>query len=374
LLWWLLPAPTEPTDVGAGTVDDLRTRDDDGKAAPHATAQPAFTTPSRATAPRPVERFDPAKQHLADTCTSLLEPDVPSDYESQTANGVTIAWTTSKRPRTSAWDKRIRPVELAYLVGGILEDAAAFTGTARRSELTVVVYPSKEEFEELTHAPTWMGGFYDGGAIRLYLAIDDLGVSLATLRHEVLHAQMHAGVGCVPFWFNEGLAMYFADTVPLRQWLRLLKSGSSFDVGSTARPVVKDMPSDGVGQLYAISLAMIRYIIDHGGEAALRHALQRAAGASSQKQALALWDELYPEVTLGTVMDSLAQRVFGAPRGSELDDILGGAMCCKSLGTPGAVTCHATASRPDKPYSAGSDKKTEVPWSNAERELCRNAW
>src|SRR5258706_549503 len=79
-------------------------------------------------------------------------------------------------------------------------------------------------FPGRTGAPPWAGGAYDG-AVRVPAAPrNELGVSIATLRHEVMHAQLHAAVGCLPVWFNEGTAMYFAGAVPALEWLKLLRT------------------------------------------------------------------------------------------------------------------------------------------------------
>ncbi|MFT3698739.1 MAG: hypothetical protein QM831_36670 [Kofleriaceae bacterium] len=47
----------------------------------------------------------------------------------------------------------------------------------------------------------------------------DLGVMLGTLRHEAMHAQLHAGAGCIPAWLDEGLAQQFGHSVPVDEWL-----------------------------------------------------------------------------------------------------------------------------------------------------------
>lgn len=73
--------------------------------------------------------------------------------------------------------------------------------------ITVVLY-SKEQFRDITRAPAWAGGEYDG-RIRLPIAgaIDDKELR-RVLTHEFTHAVVHSlAPRGVPQWLNEGLAM-----------------------------------------------------------------------------------------------------------------------------------------------------------------------
>ena len=73
--------------------------------------------------------------------------------------------------------------------------------------LTVVLYTNKQ-FQDITRAPAWAGGGYDGrirlavgGAMRTPAALDRV------VRHELVHAVIqHVAPRNVPTWVNEGLA------------------------------------------------------------------------------------------------------------------------------------------------------------------------
>jgi len=77
--------------------------------------------------------------------------------------------------------------------------------------ITVILYTQKQ-FRDLTSAPDWSDGLFDGNRIRLPVrgASQDLPQFDRVLTHELTHAVVHslASRG-VPVWLHEGLAMYF---------------------------------------------------------------------------------------------------------------------------------------------------------------------
>jgi tetratricopeptide (TPR) repeat protein len=77
--------------------------------------------------------------------------------------------------------------------------------------ITVILYTHKQ-FRDLTSAPDWSDGLFDGSRIRLPVrgASQDLPQFDRVLTHELTHAVVHslASRG-VPVWLHEGLAMYF---------------------------------------------------------------------------------------------------------------------------------------------------------------------
>jgi hypothetical protein len=79
----------------------------------------------------------------------------------------------------------------------------------------------------------------------------DFGVRISTMRHEVMHAQLHAGVGCMPAWFNEGAAQYFAGRPPLQTWMTMLKEREAFDFDALAAPTIVEAPKEDASKLYA---------------------------------------------------------------------------------------------------------------------------
>jgi tetratricopeptide (TPR) repeat protein len=79
--------------------------------------------------------------------------------------------------------------------------------------LTVILYTDRQ-FQDVTRAPAWAGGGFDGrirlavgGALRSPSALDRVVV------HEFVHAVVtHAAPRGVPAWVNEGLASYLEST------------------------------------------------------------------------------------------------------------------------------------------------------------------
>jgi len=84
--------------------------------------------------------------------------------------------------------------------------------------LTVILYTNRQ-FQDITRAPAWAGGGYDG---RIRLPINGALRSPKTLErvviHEFVHAVVHdAAPTGVPTWVNEGIASYMES--PERAWV-----------------------------------------------------------------------------------------------------------------------------------------------------------
>lgn len=345
-LFWLWRSTQEPPAPAQAAVEA------------HAEATPPESPRSPAIAPKPrivmpakQSTFDATSTHTADPCTELVEAAIPAGFESVTVAGITVAWDPAEA--TSPFDMPFRPVSLAMLTVGLLEEAAQLTGTDRRATLAVIVDASADDFRTRTHAPSWVGGLYDGGAVHVPAKLSaDAGVLMSTLRHEVMHAQMHAGVGCTPFWFNEGVANYFAGSAHTHDWFQMMR-GDTFDLTTLDRPNIFDVKADNASRMYAVSEMLVLYIVHHGGDQALRTAIQVAKTTETAE----LWARLAPGIDVRAVVDSLAQKVFGLPLGSDLDAVLRGPMCCRNLRVPAELTCRAPTAEPA-----------------TRRETCRRSW
>ena len=106
------------------------------------------------------------------------------------------------------------------------------------STIVAVLY-TEQQFRDLTRAPAWAGGQYDG-RIRIPVAGAAQQPELfeRVLTHELTHAIV-AGIAPsgVPAWLNEGLAQYFDGTdvtaaerrmKALGRWIPLKRLGGSF--------------------------------------------------------------------------------------------------------------------------------------------------
>lgn len=82
--------------------------------------------------------------------------------------------------------------------------------------VTVILY-TKRNFYDITQAPHWSGGEYDG-KIRIPVRGIDLNRSLMkkVLFHEYTHVVVHYLAHSCPLWLNEGLAEYFSTRYPGR--------------------------------------------------------------------------------------------------------------------------------------------------------------
>jgi hypothetical protein len=380
LVWWLRGAletapvaPVTPVAVPRASAP----------AAPVApVARPAVTALPLPEVHEVREPPDLRGHDAVDPCTAGWEPAIPAGFDKVTALGITVAWSPLDAAAASPYDIAPRPTAVAYLVNGLLDEAATLTGTARRERLTVIVYASQAEYFARTGAPRWSSGLYDGGAVRMPVTLTaELGVAAATLRHELMHAQLHAAVGCIPAWFNEGVAMYFAGAPPVREWMQMLRGHEPFDLAALQGPSLAEMTSDNARRAYAESLAMVMLLVEQTGEPGLRTALQTLEGLKreSPRAGLELWDRLVPGTGHGTVIDALARKVFGVPTGGELDAILRGPMCCAGLRAVSELSCRAG---PPPPEGAGregwiderSESRGRGPTGSAGGEGARPLW
>lgn len=345
LAWWLRSA-VEPDDAAQGRSPSRPPSPASSAVAPAAVPpQPELRLPSAAPA-APLPRPELHGHDMADPCTAVVEPATPSGYATITAGDITVAWPAAAPAAPGPSDIALRATSVAYLVAGVLEEAAAVTGTVRRESLTVVVYPAAD-FVALTGAPTWASGAYDG-AVRLpAVPRSELGISVTALRHEVMHAQLHTGAGCIPAWFNEGSAMYFAGEVPVLEWLGWLRARDGVGLAGLHGPGFTEMTADRAGRAYAISLAMVLFAIEQahgeGIQPAVRAAL--AAGRGSPRASLELWDRLFPGADERAVQDLLAGKLLGVGTGGALDDKLRGGVCCYGLRSPGETACRSVPAR-----------------------------
>jgi hypothetical protein len=362
---WLLygaigPAPSQP--VAAEPVPVA------------ARAAPAVVLPSpvqQPTLPEP-PRGEPPElrgQDSIDPCTVGFEPAIPPGFETATSDSVTVAWQPGAVVKTGPYDVAVQPTAIAYLIHGLLAEAAALTGTLPRDRLTVIVYPSPAALRAATRAPAWAGGVYDGGAVRIPASPgDDLGIELAPLRHELMHAQLHAAVGCMPSWFNEGLAMYFAGSPPVRPWIRMLRTPDSYDLRGLHVPTFARMADDSAERAYAESLAMIVFLVDRSGETGLRTAVQtlRASAADPPRAALELWDRIAPGAGHHDVLDALAHKVLGVTARADVDRALQGVVCCSGVRAVADLRCHGAPVRPER--------RRWIDPASTPRAVCDSSW
>jgi tetratricopeptide (TPR) repeat protein len=144
--------------------------------------------------------------------------------------------------------------------------------------ITVQLFPERE-FREVTRAPDWAGGLYDG-KIRVPLG----GLTRLTtdakhvLTHELTHAVVHSkSRGNAPRWLQEGLAQMAEGKRPLRR-----------DLQSIAKQL-NQLPPDQWGSLefsYPLSLAVCQYLSTRSGFDSLVELVERLGGGAGTDEAL----------------------------------------------------------------------------------------
>jgi hypothetical protein len=173
-------------------------------------------------------------------------------------------------------------------------DIGGDLGYYPREQVNVILY-TRKQFVDVTDAPSWSGGIFDGN-IRIPVGgqIDKTALS-AVLHHEYTHAVIRMMVGGkAPTWLDEGIAQYE------ERWVRTPRaeigqseliplsalSGSFLGIGDAGR----------VRLAYAESLSAVEYYVDHYGIYSLSKlllglgegkdisgAMVQAAGITSEK-------------------------------------------------------------------------------------------
>lgn len=184
-------------------------------------------------------------------------------------------------------------IEAGRIVLRILEDAYGEVGRALSyypdQEIPVILY-SNQQFREVTDAPGWSGGIFDG---KIRLPIGGIEQETPGLRRLLLHEYTHAAVRQlarrVPTWLNEGLAQYFegrtidgSASAALRRMTatgqvpRLASLEGSF-LGLSGRQA---------GLAYLFSLSATRYMIDQFGMYRVRMTLDELRSGTDTPTAI----------------------------------------------------------------------------------------
>jgi hypothetical protein len=182
-------------------------------------------------------------------------------------------------------------IEAGRIVLRILEDAYAEVGRALSyypdGEIQVILY-SGQQFQEVTDAPGWSGGIYDG-KIRIPIGgIEQTTPGLRrTLYHEYTHAVVRAITPRVPTWLNEGLAQYFEGReidVRQKEMMRRIAQEGKLPPLSNLEGSFMGLGGDQAVFAYLFSLSSVRYMIDSFGMYRVKGVLEElAAGADTGK-------------------------------------------------------------------------------------------
>ena len=146
-------------------------------------------------------------------------------------------------------------------------------GDSPRDPIIVILY-SGAAFSDVTRAPHWVGGLYDG-KIRVPVggleSIEEAAGLLGILVHEMTHAFLHrmAPEG-LPRWFGEGLATRFQGLEPdeARAWLERHPAPDLATLAALDRALVGR--GGDVNAAYAAATLAVAEIVDARGFGAVR--------------------------------------------------------------------------------------------------------
>lgn len=185
-------------------------------------------------------------------------------------------------------------IEAGRIILRILEDAYGEVGRALSfypdREIQVVLY-SGEQFKEVTDAPGWSAGVYDGK-----IRIPTGGIEQETpglrriLYHEYTHAVVRSLTPRCPTWLNEGLAQYFEGRdIDFRQraTLKRIAREGKMPPLSKLEGSFMGLSSGQAATAYLVSLSAVRYMVDSFGIYRVRAVLDELAAGADASKALA---------------------------------------------------------------------------------------
>jgi tetratricopeptide (TPR) repeat protein len=182
-------------------------------------------------------------------------------------------------------------IEAGRIILRILEDAYGSVGRGLSyypdREMQVILY-SGRQFQEVTDAPGWSGGIYDG---KIRIPIGGIEQETPGLRRLLYHEYTHAVVRSItarcPTWLNEGLAQYFeGDELDSRKKESLKRVAQAGKLPSLAdlEGSFMGLGTAQAGYAYLFSLSSVRYMVDSFGMYRVKTVLEELGkGAATGK-------------------------------------------------------------------------------------------
>ena len=151
--------------------------------------------------------------------------------------------------------------------------------------ISVVLYTA-QQFQDITRAPEWAAGAYDG-AIRVPVrgALDRPDEFERVLTHEFTHALVHslAPTG-VPTWLNEGLAVFFEPNGRTWAAAQLSRTTGRFPLDALAGSFA-GLPPAAVPAAYAESATAVAELMDRAGGTGIANLLRDVGSGADFAQA-----------------------------------------------------------------------------------------
>jgi hypothetical protein len=184
-------------------------------------------------------------------------------------------------------------IETGRIVRGILEDAYSEIGRGLNyypyGEIQVILY-SGQQFREVTDAPGWSSGLYDG---KIRLPIGGVEKETPGLRRLLFHEYTHAVVRSItprcPTWLNEGLAQYFegrqSESMQTAMLRKLAQEGK-LPALSALEGSFSNLNSSQAALAYLVSLSAVQYLVDNYGMYRVKTVLDELASGAGTATAM----------------------------------------------------------------------------------------
>lgn len=185
-------------------------------------------------------------------------------------------------------------IEAGRIILRILEDSYGEVGRALSyypdREIAVILY-SNQQFQDVTDAPGWSGGIYDG---KIRIPIGGIENETPGLRRLLIHEYTHAVVRAitprrVPTWLNEGLAQYFEGReVPphQREMLRHLNNAGRVPPLADLEGSFLGLNGHQASSAYLLSLSAVRHMVDRYGMYRVKMVLEELASGADPARAI----------------------------------------------------------------------------------------
>ncbi len=189
-------------------------------------------------------------------------------------------WAHALTDHTAHFDSRFDPrdPEVAPRIGELEErleaawrDVVAAIGVQPAQRL-LVLWASPESWSG--PMPEWSKGFYDG-RVRILVGGDDEHLD-ETLRHELVHAALHALGGDYPTWLHEGLAQRIqgVDVARVRSLLRE-RAPLELPVSALDADWSHWKSGEALVEAYGIALSLVDWLTERYGETAVQELVRR---------------------------------------------------------------------------------------------------
>lgn len=225
---------------------------------------------------KPDERF----QNILDK--AKREASVEANFTEMTDGHFVLRYEGGKPPARQFTDEIFRVLERAY--GDISRDL----GAVPDGRITLSLY-TKQQFFDVTKAPSWVGALNDG---KLRIPLGDINTMSpqleGVLRHELTHWFIHSMTRNCPIWLNEGIAQLeegrTARGIDSTTKERII-SGDSTSLSGLEGSFLK-LDSTDAHIAYARSLAASEYLRETYGPDGLRSLLKYVSEGGGTDAAL----------------------------------------------------------------------------------------